>query len=380
MRNQRCSQIKNDTRLQNWKSDDPNDDCWMPESSFSAQDQPDDGIFEGYTEQISLDLISLSNVCKPMLKAYFAESMTGISEDLFVSEQAIRVRDAFISLAASRFTVYAPANNTPCGGSFSNEHIYGTNFRRINESDLIVFHQNGPSSGMGMEAEIAAGVMVPAIILRPKGTRPSKMFPGFDLRVIKTIEYSSIDDLRRQLSESLEEIAKTAQKWTPVRRKNWQHLKDANVGHELLSARMLKGVSRVDMVEHTGMPEEFLRRIECFEAGVETLTTSQLSQLCNAYGVTIALTGDAPLSVYRNEIHELPQTLQISLGNLAQFIRQREKYFEGISSTRRIHDWKTLTLWRAYRETYDFGLVGREALEDLRTASDWESLYDSTLL
>jgi len=191
MRKEGDSQVQN-TRVQKWKSDDPNDDCSMPEDSFYDSDRPGDAESSGADEQFSLELIPLEQVCSPLLKAYFAESMTGTFENLFVSDIAIRVREAVASLIAANFTSYAPANHTPCGGGFSNAQIYETNFKKISDSDLVIFHRNAPSSGMGMEAEIAAGVMVPAVILIPKGTPCSLMFPGFDLLVIATIEYSDV--------------------------------------------------------------------------------------------------------------------------------------------------------------------------------------------
>jgi len=379
MRKEGDSQVQN-TRVQKWKSDDPNDDCSMPEDSFYDSDRPGDAESSGADEQFSLELIPLEQVCSPLLKAYFAESMTGTFENLFVSDIAIRVREAVASLIAANFTSYAPANHTPCGGGFSNAQIYETNFKKISDSDLVIFHRNAPSSGMGMEAEIAAGVMVPAVILIPKGTPCSLMFPGFDLLVIATIEYSDVNDLSRQLRAALNEVVNRARKWRTQRRENLRNLQKAKIGPELQSARILRGITREAMVEFTGMPGEFLRRIELSIGGIETLTTSQLSQLCKAYGVTVALTGDAPLSVYRKELNELPQPVQASLINLARFIQDRELADGGNAPAGRIHDWKILKLWKHYKESYDYGLVGREALDEVRTASDWESLYDSTLM
>ena len=88
-----------------------------------------------------------------------------------------------IRLAASEimrdyFEVYDPAEVTPPKSAHSPEEVYLTDHTRTRLADLVLFHVNRPSLGVGIESQIAAEATIPKVIAYHEGAAVSRMFRG----------------------------------------------------------------------------------------------------------------------------------------------------------------------------------------------------------
>src|SRR5260370_5605973 len=101
----------------------------------------------------------------PVLRIYLASPLTNADSETandcrMVRSITRRVLEGYDYLGI-RFHVYDPAEVTPPGSEHTSEEVYLTDHNRTATADLVVFHVNCPSLGIGMAAQIAAGPTIP---------------------------------------------------------------------------------------------------------------------------------------------------------------------------------------------------------------------------
>ena len=110
----------------------------------------------------------------PVLRVYLASPLT--NTDPASEEDRRTVREVTRRIMENydyfgiRTEVYDPSDVTPPGSEHTSEEVYVTDHNRTANADLVVFHVNGPSIGVGMEAQIAAEATVPRVVVSKRDT------------------------------------------------------------------------------------------------------------------------------------------------------------------------------------------------------------------
>ena len=107
-----------------------------------------------------------------------------------------------------RFNVYDPGDVTQLPGTaHTAEDVYELDHERTITADLVVFHVNVPSLGVGCECQIAADASSPKVIIAKKAAPLSRMFVGVYSATLATIEYEHPHEVETELSGQLLAIA-----------------------------------------------------------------------------------------------------------------------------------------------------------------------------
>src|SRR5690349_21767318 len=112
------------------------------------------------------------------LRVYAAGSLTNNS--CSVNQECVDVRKIIkrvlerYDYEGVNFRVYDPGENTSPGSEHSPDEVYRINYEQCVSADLLIFHVNVPSLGVGCEAQIAADATVPKIVLTKKNIPVSR--------------------------------------------------------------------------------------------------------------------------------------------------------------------------------------------------------------
>ena len=122
--------------------------------------------------------------------------------------------------------------------------MYRIDLKETVTSDLIILHVNAPSTGLGIEAQLAANAAVPRVIVSPTAVSISRMLLGVPADDLGQIAYDDIADLEAQLKSRLPDIARGIASRLPARRRFMESVRGAQLGKFLLKAGIRRGIAR----------------------------------------------------------------------------------------------------------------------------------------
>ncbi|MCI0641331.1 MAG: hypothetical protein L0Y72_29685 [Gemmataceae bacterium] len=200
-----------------------------------------------------------------ILRVYLASPLTNSDPETsndcrLVREMTRRILENYDYLGI-RFEVYDPAEVTPPGSEHTSEEVYLTDHNRTANADLVIFHVNGPSLGVGMEAQIAAGATVPRVVVSKKDARVSRMFLGLFSPTVGAIQYANDADYEAQLSKQLPEITRKTLESAKRRRPFIEDICDVELGRLIFKQRILHSITIDALARSVDIGEYFLRRV-----------------------------------------------------------------------------------------------------------------------
>lgn len=307
---------------------------------------------------------------RPVL-VYLASALTNNDQTAQVLCRQIRraAKKAFQGYEGLRFEVYDPGDVTAPGSDHTADDVFRIDHSRVMATDVVFFHVNVGSLGVGIEAQIAAEGTIPRIFAFKKGNSVSRMFKGEFNPTICEIEYLDLDDFYRQLWDKLPEIARLVLESRRGREAVMGPIAAAKLGQEILKHRITTKTTIAELALRTDMTESWLCNLEDNDRMAASLTLTQIGRIALALGGTLAMGPEAIPTFYFVEDCGRRTHEQASLDNLAGFVMsQREEVRESI----------VFLLWSDYVEREQTALKNRGDDDAIYTPDDWARLYSES--
>jgi transcriptional regulator with XRE-family HTH domain len=268
-----------------------------------------------------IPLDDLDGLLEERMRAYLAGPLTAC--DPAQAEICRKVRTRAGRVLRTRFTVYDPAEMTPPGTDHTPDQVFNADHTRTSTADLVFFHVNAPSLGVGIESQIAAEATIPRVIAKPKGLKISRMFDGVFNPTIARIEYVDPDDFEQQLLDLLPSIAIAASKSAHKRRPAIEAITSARIGRNIFESRFVLRMTIDDLAAATDIRTSMLRRLERNDAVAATLTLAQQYRLATELKATWAVGGGIPTLQGPADEPGVSEAHKKSLENLYSFLQSR---------------------------------------------------------
>jgi len=310
----------------------------------------------------------------PVVKAYLASPLTDVPQDRRELLKAARrsVRQVLASCGTHQFQVYDPADHTPPGSDHTPSEVYATDRRHVENADVVFFFVVGPSTGMGMEAHIAAQATVPRVVIQLRGMHVTRMFVGAPTRELAKIEFASPDEISPLLTNQASRIGEEAARSRKLRDEASSG-GFVGIGIFLLKRRIESQVSLDDLSVLTDQTVEWLRKIERDPDPSALMSVPLLQRISRALEIDMVVDPNH-VSVKSRPDRGLSPTTNQSLENLVQFVLSRSP----------IDDRRILQLWRSYRDERQMiereALAGREDINRSVEIERWKELYEQRSL
>lgn len=306
-------------------------------------------------------------------KVYLAGPLTNNNESVEASCREIR-RVAWEELRGfdlAHFDVYDPAEHTPPPSPHTAEEVYWTDHLRTMDADLVLFHVNVPSLGVGIEAQIAADATVPRVVAYEKGAVVSRMFEGIFAPILARIEYDDPADFRSKLRAALPGIAEAVRSSSTARDPIRSRTASAGIGEFIFRQRILQQVPIDRLARLTDIQVYWLRRIERQPELATCLTLAQLSRIAEALECSWAIHEEALVPRLRSADGQLPRAQYDSLKNLVRFVLSSEEW---------LPDERVLRVWAQYREVAEERVRSRDPgdrdpIDQPVTVEGWRKRY-----
>jgi len=312
-------------------------------------------------------------IVPPVLNVYLAGPLT--NNDKCVDCLCREVREIVKRLLGSyeyngvRFHVYDPGDITSPGTAHTPEEVYELDHERTMTADLVVFHVNAPSLGVGCECQIAADTCSPKVVIARNGTPLSRMFTGVHSETLATIEYEQPRDVEMQLSQWLPTIARRAAESAQSRRPIMQAVAESRLGRVILRQRIVNNVPLEDLAARTNIKVRWLRRVERVPELAACCTLAMLMRIADVVGCYLQLTNPGNLPVLKPSDDSLGPSDKQSLDNLVEYALGRG---DGCADDR------SFRLWNQYREECQeenslLTVAHREGEHRVVTVDEWRN-------
>jgi hypothetical protein len=315
-------------------------------------------------ERITMDFDDSSGFKSVPMRVYLAGPLT--NNDLETNRICESIRLAAREILREYFEVYDPAEVTPPGSSHSSEEVYLTDHTSTRLADLVLFHVNSPSLGVGIESQIAAEATIPRVIAYHKGAAVSRMFQGVFSPTIGEICYLDVDDFVNQLRALMPKIIERVQESSRRRSPVVDCVKQGRLGREIFKLRIVKNMPIAKLAELTDTREYLLRKLERNDDLAGCLSLIQLIRIAEAIGGTFAMgSGGGSPSFYAPEIEQMDDLEKDSLGKLESYVTARKDW---------VDDDRVFEMWSEYRKREVSPLAARNKARGY-SVQDWEVLY-----
>jgi len=296
------------------------------------------------------------------LRMYIASPLT--NEDDNERRLNAEIRREAKRICRAYFTVYDPADYTAPGSDHSAEEVFIEDHTRTRTADVVLFHVNSPSLGVGIESQIAAEATIPRIIAYQAKTRVSRMFRGLFSPVIADIAYVDAADFARQLQERLPSILRKVKESANLRRPISALIAKGRLGHEIFKARILSRIPIRKLAQDSGIRVFMLRKVERDDDKAECLTLIQVQRLAASLKVMFVINDKIP-SFHGDDA--LSENQQASLESLVSWARGQARW---------IPDERIFAMWRWYSSSPERGEHRKAAREDRPMVSEeWDARY-----
>jgi hypothetical protein len=341
---------------------------------MTGDDDDDEQFAMDFTEEDSFESAAEKlNLRPPELRVYLAGPLTNnddaVKADCVAVRQVVKRLFHSYNYLGARFVVYDPADVTQPGSTHSAEQVYELDHARTTQADLVIFHVNVPSLGVGIESQIAADATVPRVTIARKGTKVSRMFAGIFSPSIADLTYGSVAELETVLSRHMLKIAKHAVKSAAVRRDLLASFGGENLGRTIMRQRILSGISIEQLAALTDIKESWLRRLERDPALMACVSLVQLVRIGHAVNCHPALSATSNLPTLKSHLSALPEHVDASLESLIEFVLSQRSW---VPDEQLLGSWQTYTngLKREEEEAISHRDEGKRAI----TAEQWGRL------
>jgi hypothetical protein len=310
----------------------------------------------------------------PVLNVYLASPLTNNDQETsndchLVREITKRVFSNYDYLGI-RFNVYDPAEVTPPGSEHTAEEVYLTDHNRTATADLVIFHVNCPSLGVGMEAQIAAGATVPRVVVSRQGAKVSRMFLGISSPTVETIQYGNEAEYETLLSNKVADIVSVAIEKARKRRAVVVELRESGLGRKIFKQRILQQIPISKLADDADIAESFLRRLERDPDLSANVTLMQFNRIMSSINCTASMTS-AGIPKLTGSDTALPKCQQQSLDYLIDFVTTQRDW---------LPDDRIFRVWGEYaapeREEFE-AIRHRAPTNTVITIDEWRERYTS---
>lgn len=279
----------------------------------------------------------------PYVRVYAAGPLTNI--DSQVTRDCIEVRAIVKRVLGSydyqgaRFKVYDPADVTQPGSNHTAEQVYETNYEQSVLADLVIFHVNAPSHGVGCESQIAADATVPRVTIAKEDVPVSRMFEGIFSTTVAAICYQTYADLEIALFRQAPLIAVQAVSSAQRRRPVLQAFSELDLGAVIFKERIIHNVGIESLASQTDIKESWLRRLERNPVLAACCTAIQLNRIADATHCYVKTVNSQNLTTLVPSDDRLSVEQRQSLSNLCVYVRSKDDW---------VADDRVFRLWNKY--------------------------------
>lgn len=233
----------------------------------------------------TIELDSFSELIqKERPRVYIACSLTNPRE-LRLLERVINIAQQILEKFG--FDVYCPAQHTGRGSPHNDREIYTIDHLQVMRSDLVLFIRFGPSHGMGIEAQIAADLMIPWLDakLSSFATQLTPMLAGLPNPCGKVrITFSDWREFEKRFAIQLESgiSHETSRRVRRARDDACVVLNGIGIGRLIRQQRLLLNMSAEDLARKSGLQAWWIESIERVELLACGLTLAQFARLMNS--------------------------------------------------------------------------------------------------
>jgi hypothetical protein len=252
----------------------------------------------------AIDLEDTRTYVRPELSVYLACSLTSDERRSFKDDVLSSTAKVF---ADAGFKVHNPALHTAPGSPHSpSEVCFEDLFRTIN-ADFIFFLRLGRSHGMGIEAQLAADVLLPWADARlgDDSYKLSPLLAGLSsapTEFLAPIAADHPDQFYARLAQHLgdEHRLDRLRAARHIRHSAHALIRDTRFGYHVRVHRLIFGLSTTSLGTLTNIDPTWIDAIESDSRFVAKLTLVQFARLCDALEMTFAPSpGGPPLSLPR---------------------------------------------------------------------------------
>lgn len=219
------------------------------------------------------------------LKVYISIPLTGLEGDArnYVLLLAENVKEVCESLG---FEVYLPYKryDPKLNPRASPAEVFLGDLKALSEADLVIVYLGKKSHGVGIEYQVAFEWAKPIIALVEKGVGVTRILLGEPARRL-IIEFTpdNIGSLKIELFNILEGMKPELLRQRPFNHEIRAQLR--GIGEKIRKLRERQGMSRKDLEELTGVPEDHIKYIEEM-ADVVNPSLPVLSRIAKALGTS----------------------------------------------------------------------------------------------
>jgi hypothetical protein len=308
-----------------------------------------------------IDVEDTCEYLRPQLSVYLACSLTSDQNRPFKDEVLGEVAQIF---AEAGFDVHNPALHTPPGSPHLPSEVYFEDLYRTIGADFIFFLRLGRSHGMGIEAQLAADVLLPWADARVTDDwySLSPLLAGLanaPAQFRTTVTASSPTDFYAQLEHFLRDRERFARLATVRHMRDAAHglIREIRFGYHVRVHRLIFGLSASDLGRFTDIDPTWIEAIESDPRFVSKLTLIQVARLCDTLQITFGIPS-APCTT----AFPVPQTpTNVSSALLAAAATfATYSLGSGSPSTRRPMEDNTLfRQWKGYMQEKNLGTLQR---------------------
>lgn len=318
----------------------------------------------GDQDSFSLDFDGQSFLRAP-ISVYLAGPLTDLSPEEEADCSMVRevLWDELRRCPCAHFAVYDPFHHTAPGSFHDPQKVFEIDYQATIAADLVVFHVNTKSLGVGVEGLAAAIVGVPRVLVHPEGAAISRMFLGLFNPTVATIAYASADDLRQGLRAKVTDITDAAKRSGAKRRPVFEQCIGAQLGAFVLGERITSRMAIGSLAQETDIGADWLACLERNDVLAPGISLAQLGRLAQALGCSVEMDGLTPKLKSRIEPSHVGRE---SMANLVEWVRSKKFWVE---------DEDLFRMWSTFEESQD-AVRGRKDLKPWSVA-DWEGVYAS---
>ena len=237
------------------------------------------------------------------------------------------------------FQVYDPGDVTQPGSNHTPDEVYELNYEQCVLADLVAFHVNVPSLGVGCEAQISADATVPRVTVAKTCVPVSRMFDGIFSTAIASIQYENSSDLELQLFRQIPVIAARVISSAQRRRPILASFSDLRLGSVIFKQRIIHNVTIEELARQTDIKESWLRRLERNHVLAACCTTIQLNRIAAATHCYVKTVDAQNLTTLVPFDDSLSHDDRLSRDNLVSYICSKNEW---------IPDDRVFRLWNSY--------------------------------
>jgi transcriptional regulator with XRE-family HTH domain/nucleoside 2-deoxyribosyltransferase len=219
------------------------------------------------------------------LKVYISIPLTGLEGDArnYVLLLAENIKEVCESLG---FEVYLPHKryDPKMNPRATPAEVFLGDLKALSEADLVIMYLGKKSNGVGMEHQVAFEWVKPIIALVEKGVGVTRILMGEPARR-SIIEFTTddIESFKKELINLLKRM-----KPELFRQRSFDHEIRTwlrSIGEKIRKLRERRGMSRKDLEERSGVPEDYIKYIEEM-ANVVYPSLQVLSRIAKALGTS----------------------------------------------------------------------------------------------